>query len=515
MAGIRLSGMASGLDTENIVKELMKAQRLKTTKIEKNITSLEWKQDKWKSLNSKVYSLYTGGLTQLKMQGSFNAKKASSTDESKVTATVSNSVPEGNHSVEVIGVANAQYITGKKLDTTASYSTTLKSLGMEDSIGSTLKIAVGDKAIKGGTSTIELKITENTTIGDVVASLQDAGVNASFDTANQRFFISAKSSGMENAFTITSDSEEFQFDKLGLSSVTASFDDVNGKATITVGDGVSKVDPSDSIIIYNGAKIRGSSNNISVNGMNITVKEKTTSPINIAVNKDTQATYDMIKGFIKSYNDVLKELNDAYNADSSKGYSPLTDEEKEAMSEDQITKWEDKIKASLLRRDGTLGDLINTIRTTMIHSVNVNGKSYSLASFGINSIAYTEKGILHIAGDKDDALSASGEEKLMKAITDNPEAIMEVFTKLSGKLYNELNTKMKSNSLRSALNVYNDKEIKDTITNYKSDLSTLESKLSKMEDRYYKQFTAMEKAMSQLNSRSSSLASLLGTNSNS
>ncbi len=65
----------------------------------------------------------------------------------------------------------------------------------------------------------------------------------------------------------------------------------------------------------------------------------------------------MIRGFVKEYNEILGELNDAYNADSARGYEPLTDEERDAMTEEQIKKWEDKIKGSLLRRDDTLSGL--------------------------------------------------------------------------------------------------------------------------------------------------------------
>lgn len=42
----------------------------------------------------------------------------------------------------------------------------------------------------------------------------------------------------------------------------------------------------------------------------------------------------------------MKEMNTLYNADSAKGYEPLTSEEKEAMSDDDVKLWEDKIKKS-------------------------------------------------------------------------------------------------------------------------------------------------------------------------
>lgn len=503
---IRMSGMASGLDTESIVKELMSAQRLKSTKITNKKTKLEWQQDKWKDLNAKIYALYTGDLAKIRMQGSYNTRQATSSDESKVTATASNSVPEGKHSITVTSVASAQYITGNKLATEADYSTSFADLNMDFVSDSSITISAG-------TNSVDFEVTEDKTIGDFVSALQEAGLNASFDITSQRFFISSKKSGIDNAFEIKTSSGTVDYAKLGLSEVTKVVDEENGTAEITVGTGVSKVEPADSIIIYNGAKIRDSSSNIAVNGLSLTLNGKTDigQTVNISVTRDTQAVYEMVKTFIKSYNEVLKAMNEAYNADTAKGYDPLTDEEKEAMTEDQIKKWEDKIKSSLLRRDTTLGSLINTIRTDLSQSVNVNGKNYSLASFGITSVNYTEKGLLHINGDKDDSLSATAADKLMKAITENPDAVVGVISKLANNLYSSLNDKMKSTTLSSALTVYNDKEMKKTVTDYEEQLSAMEKRLQNLEARYYKQFTAMEKAMSNLNSQSSYLSSLLGT----
>jgi flagellar hook-associated protein 2 len=234
--------------------------------------------------------------------------------------------------------------------------------------------------------------------------------------------------------------------------------------------------------------------------------------ISLSVSNNTQEVYDMVKNFIKTYNELLTEMNDSYSAASSRGYDPLTDEEKESMSDTQIEQWEDKIKVSLLRRDDTLSSLISTVRTSMSESVSVDGKKYSLSSFGITSINYNEKGKLHINGDEDDSLVSTSKNDLMTALTENPDTVMKVFNELGSKLYSTLTDKMSSTTLRSALTFYNDKEMAKTVTNYKEDLTEVEKKLQNMEDRYYKQFAAMETAMAKMNSQSSSLASMLGTN---
>jgi flagellar hook-associated protein 2 len=510
-----MAGMASGLDTDSIVQELMKAERMKSTKLENQITKLDWTKEKWKTLNTKIYSFYTGALAKVKMQGNFNAKKASSSNEDKVTVAANNSVPEGSHSIKVKSVASSQFITGSTLNTSknVTYDTLLTDLDMSEAVGSSI-------TIKAGTKEETLEITATTTIGDFLTSLQKTGLNANYDITLKRFFISSTKSGTENAFTIETSSANVDLTKLGLSQITKTVDPVSGKVTLNAGANVSYVNPADAVIVYNGAEIKSSSNTINANGMTITVKNVTAGAdtpedtddeiINISVTRDTQAVYDMVKGFIKNYNDVLKEMNNAYNADRAKGYEPLTDEQKGAMTDDQVEKWEGKIKDSLLRRDQSLSTVISAMRDSLNNSVKVNGKTYSMASFGITSVEYTERGLLHIDGDPDDILTSSNDDKLRKAIAENPDAVMEVFTQLSSDLYKTMTEEMKSTPLRSALTFYNDKELTRTMEEYQDKLSTMEDRLVDLEDRYYKQFTAMETMMSKLNSQSSSLSSLFG-----
>ncbi len=112
---IRMSGLISGLDTESLVKELMSVQSMKMTKKENLKTKTEWKQEKWKDLNTKIYSLYTGKLSKIKMQGNYATKKVTSSDESSVSATATGSTATGSHSLEIKSLASAQYVTGAQI----------------------------------------------------------------------------------------------------------------------------------------------------------------------------------------------------------------------------------------------------------------------------------------------------------------------------------------------------------------------------------------------------------------
>ncbi|MCR5728626.1 MAG: flagellar capping protein, partial [Lachnospiraceae bacterium] len=138
---IRLSGMASGLDTEAIIKDMMSAQSLKKTNLEGKKEKLTWKKEKWEEMNTKVYSFYTDKLSSLKLQGSYQTKKVSSSDESKVKATASNAVA-GSYSLSVEKLASAEYVTGADIkDKGYKKDTLLQDTGME--IGQTITIRTG------------------------------------------------------------------------------------------------------------------------------------------------------------------------------------------------------------------------------------------------------------------------------------------------------------------------------------------------------------------------------------
>ena len=223
----------------------------------------------------------------------------------------------------------------------------------------------------------------------------------------------------------------------------------------------------------------------------------------------------MIKGFLKEYNDLVKSVDVAYNASSAKGYEPLTSEEKDAMSDDEVEKWETKIKDSLLRKDSTLGGVLDTMKNDMALSFNVNGKLYSLSSFGISTLGYfnspeNETGVLHIDGNKDDTYTSANTDKLRAMIASDPDTVIDFFSQLSTKLYTDLGNKMATSSTSSAYTIYNDKQMNTQYSEYNTKISEAEDKVTTWEDYYYSKFSAMESALAKMNAQSSSLSGLFG-----
>ena len=703
---LRMTGMTSGLDTDSIVSALMEAQTTKKTKVENKKTKLEWTQNIWTGLNKKLYSFYTDSAGKMRVQSSYQTKKAASSDASILTATAQSSASSGSYTVKVNQLAAAQYVTsakvsakstdasGKVTESKVTSDTKLSALGFDTEGDTTIEITAGEK-------TINLNVDETTTVRDFVNALKDAGLNASFDEKQGRFFISAKESGADGKFTITSktmtgeqvaaqnklmdsvdysnlssgdqdtvkkilsdlknaqdtsavaDAEkslqdisdrtakekatEYYKNKLtddmlskykyetdgtdgngdahkagdidyskvkqalqeaGLdnnvytesdrlivlkqkiiepavteklaseeytgkidNAVTSGLgdagiekqseryatislavngyaqamkdgteqskesalkllgmDDIDGSAVKESADGTGMVviKAADSIVQVNGATLTSSNTTLDVNGLSLNLVSASDREVKVTVSNDSTAVYDAIKDFVEQYNSALSEMNKYYYADSARGYDPLTDDQKEAMSDEEVEKWETKIKDSLLRRDSTLSGILETFRTSLtgITVKASDGKTYSLANLGITTGKdYKEYGLLHIKGDEDDTDYADSENTLQSMINSDPDIVMEVMSGIASNLYNNINKKISTTTtMKSALSFYNDKEMTKQMTQYKKDIKSWETKLSDMEDRYYKQFSAMETALSKLQSQQNSLASYLGSN---
>lgn len=278
----------------------------------------------------------------------------------------------------------------------------------------------------------------------------------------------------------------------------------------------TKVKGQDAIIYLNGAEFQSSSNSITVNGLTIDAKATTgDQDITIRTETDTQGIYDKIKDFLSEYNKIINEMSSLYNADSAKGYEPLTDDEKDAMSDKEVEKWEQKIKDSILRKDDTLGGIINAMSSTMFQSYEVDGKKYSLSSFGISTLGYFNSGknenyAYHIDGDEDDQNTSGNPDKLMAAIQNDPDTVISFMKQLSSSLYSTIGNKMARTSLSSSYTLYNDKQMSSQYSEYTSLISKWEQKLSEKEDYYYKKFSKMETALSKLNSTQSSMGGFFG-----
>lgn len=538
---IRITGLNSGLDTEAIISELVSAYRTKEEKYQKAQTKLSWKQDAWKDLNIKVRSLYDN-ISNLRFTSAWTMKKTTVSDSTKATVTAAGSCVNGTQTLKIKQLAKGTYITGGEFSNTSAgtaptSATKLSELGYTGSGGD---IQVKDSS---GNVVKTVSVTGNTTIKDLVSALNGAGdTKASFDATNKRIFMTSNKTGEQNAFSLDGDADILK--TVGLSKE----------------GGASIVDAQDSEIELNGAKFTSANNTYTVNGLTIDCLAETgNSEISITTSVDTQSMYDQVKSFLSQYNSLMKEMYSLYNADSAKGYEPLTDSEKDQMTDTEVEKWEEKIKAALLRRDDTLDGIMSTMKNAMSTSyyiyngnavtydsdkqyykcngnaiknsdgsyvtsasqlklwASANGaKKYSLSSFGIKPEAYatmtanSSQDAYHIDGDADDSVSKNNSDVLLNMLSSDPDTVSSFMKQLTSGLYSAIDTKMKSvKGLSSSYTIYNDIEMAREYSDYTDTISKWEDKLTDLEDSYYKKFAAMESALASLQSQSSSLSSLL------
>lgn len=496
---IRLSGMNSGLDTDAIVTELVKAKSAKKTTLEGEQKKLQWKQDSWKALNSKIYSFYSKTLSNMRLKSDYMKKTTKSTSDA-VSVVTGSAAALCTQTLSDIKMAKAGYLTGALV---AAYTdaednehkvektTLLKDLDI--TAGTTFKIT-------GSEGPVEVTVDDETTLQGLLRQFNSAGVTANFDEANQRIFISANKMGAENDFTIESSSSA-ALERLGIADEQA---------------GSKKIPGESASITLNGVTYTSESNTFTINDLTITVNRETDDDVTLSTTQDTDGIYKMIKDMIKEYNDLVIEMDKNYNAESAKNYKMLTDEEKDAMSEDEVKEWEDKIKSALLRRDSTLGNVYSSLKNLMLAGVEMaDGSTKYLSDFGISTLSYftaadNEKAAYHIDGDSDDSNTASNEDKLRKAIASNPDEVIEFFSSLSKNLYSKVGDLMARSDYSSAFTVYDDKKMKTDYADYTAKIAAQEEKITTWEDYYYKKFTAMEKALATLQSKETALSGLFG-----
>lgn len=611
---LRLTGMASGLDTDSIIQQLMQIERSKVDKVKQERQLLEWKRDDYRSITSLVKSFkdsFMDVLSTKDMRSSSNYKayKVSSSDTSAVTATATANAIASAHTITVTQLAKAAGTVGtetvssqlqsseavtdldftggkdfsiilngitKKITIAGSFESadelkTYLQAQMDSAFGSG-KISVGNTEGQISFSSSDSKITLVSGTTDALAQLNiasgstnrlnltsklseinmptapngiiafkindvsfeydstvktmkdlinevnnsNAGVILSYSEATDKFSLTSKVKGAGDAIKI----EEVSGGMFGAGSKL-------GISTLAVNNG------QDAVFELDGTVITRNDNNFVLDGVSYSLmKENVTVSLNVEQNVDE--IYDNIKNFVDKYNELIAKINSVIREERDTDYMPLTDAQKEAMSEKDIEKWEAKAKAGMLRNDSILSGMLTEMRNAMYGAIEgIEGGIYSI---GIKTGTYTQQGKLII-----------DETKLKDAIRNTPDLVASIFSKESDIRYSvnmsseDRQQRYKENGIVQRLYDIIQKNITTVpnadgnrgllieragsagdsydITSYisrqiniKADLiDTMLDKLYDKEDQYYAKFAAMEKALSQMNSQSSWLMQQFGS----
>jgi flagellar hook-associated protein 2 len=180
------------------------------------------------------------------------------------------------------------------------------------------------------------------------------------------------------------------------------------------------------------------------------------------------------------------------------------------MSEDEIKLWEEKAKSGTLRSDSLLSSVLDKMRFAWGSPVKAaDSKFDQMTEYGIETGSYFEGGKLYI---KDEA-------RLKQAINENPDEVLKFFTNSSQnfeeqgvarRLYNILSDSMASITTQagseSSFSKYDQSILAERIRDIEKRIDAREVRLTQLEQRYWRQFTAMESAIQWANAQSAWLA---------
>jgi len=646
---MRIGGLATGLDTDSIVKDLMKIERLKLNKLEQSKQLLEWKKEDYREMINVLRGFKTEFFDILKPDknmlsaNSYKTFKSVSSASEYVTATANGDAVAGTYTItNIVSLATAasdsssfpisQALQGKQdlsegavvkgksftlvLDgvsrtitfaddyedgadlVTALQEEINKAFGYADGAMTTERIKVslvtdgdGKQTLKldagnsflrvsaapsGGTDalqalgfssgqenrinvnaslgslnlarpilfgpddTIEFRINgvdfkfhRNDTLRDVMNTINQsaAGVTMGYSSLKDTITLTAKNTGSGEMIRIENLKGNF-------------FASDPSESAIGIAEGV-KSNGTNAVLVLNGEVVTRSSNTFTIDGVTYQLwkafpVDNPPESVDITLTLDVDKAYENIKTFVDKYNELIDKLNTKLNEKRYADYLPLTQEQKDAMTEKEVEKWEERARSGLLKGDSMLQDIVYSMRAALYDEVksltdNARGIGINLADIGITTGQYYERGKLYI-----------DESKLKEALRNNPDQVVQLFAQKSDKDYSpdmsqaDRLERTKESGLAYRLSDILDDYIRTIrnkdgkkglllekagivgdITEFKNmmdeEIKRMEKRIDEMnellirrEDRYWKQFTALEEAIQRMNMQSAWLAQQFG-----
>ncbi|MCL6601865.1 MAG: flagellar filament capping protein FliD [Paenibacillus sp.] len=494
---LRISGLASGMDIDSIVKQMMTVKRIPLDKLNQQKQALQWQRDNYREINSKLVDFRNNKLLKYNTSAQMNTQKAVvSGNTTALTAEATSSANGIPMSVTVTTLAQKstmQPSAGLKVGTeTAKLSNTLGEI-----MGATPPSPPYELYINNTT----ISFNPSDKISTILTKINNsnAKVTAVFDEISGKFSITANEYGAVNNIKLTDkDGNSPVSDLLPIFKLNSPVDAISGEVTI-------KNTNSPDFQTYTL-----DNNSLTVNGIKLTFLSTTKisgieTPALITSETNSDKAMETIKSFVEDYNNLLSTLNSKITEEKYRDFAPLTDEQKKEMSDKDIEQWELKAKSGLLKNDEILKSTISSMRSVITNHLG------DLSSIGITTGEYFENGKLYI-----------NDEKLKAALQNNPQKVSTIFqgTTNTDGLFNRLsvgmNTALDKLASKAGTSKYStdinsiykpESIIGKKLIDYTTRIGTLQNRLQDMETNYYKQFTAMEKAISKYNSQSTSLSS--------
>ena len=572
-----LSG--SGLDIESLVKMGMMNKQNQYDKMYQTQLKQTWVKEAYNTVYTDVKA-FKESMSTFKMQSNMSAMQATSSNNDVVSVTANGAAAAMNHKITVEQVASNAYLmtaNGQKIDranNSAANSAYLKDVLFSGDATKTTVDGQTSYLVRNGTTgnidtfkgsdvaiSIEVQdsdevdsdgkpvthkveftydqiFTDNKTLNDLATAFSNSGANVQggYDTVNDSFSLYNKTSGSANKIGLkaTNETSKELLDKLHLASYDGQNNTLGSAITFETDKMNVVATGTNAKATIDGKTYESDTNKLNVanviynfNGVSAKNADGTYQASTISVSQDTDKIVDNVKKFVETYNTLIDSLNTKYREEKNTDYKPLTKKQESEMTESQINKWNEKAKSGLLYHDNNIYSIISDMREALYTEVDAvdtvltdaRGNKYSynsMSSIGITSS--TNQG--HITLD---------EEKLKKALTEDPDCVYQLFasdqdstyisgstnknqsdtytsksdylnTGIANRLYNSMTTNIRNLESYAGTSKETDDEsyLGKLITNMNTKMTSFQTLMKSYESKLYKKYDAMEVALSKL-----------------
>ena len=489
----RITGLATGLDIDSLVSAELSSYNSKITKQQQNKEILEIQQEMYRDVITQGSDFYTKYLDRTKegnliSSSSYATTIFSSTNENAVTAkAVSGAAIKDNYtvSVEKLAAPASALVDISKFENLDDKKIYVEVNGKKVTIDIS-SIIDSDKSDKEKNSALVSALNNN---------LSSLGLKAVYSEISGGVILKSEKEGADQSFTISDKNNSMLIEGKGADCEYR----ISSSST-----GVTK-------------SFTSSSNTVTLDGIEFSFTSKTSEPVTITGKTDASTVVDQIVNFFDDYNTMMTNFQTLLTEKHDRDYSPLTEDQKSAMTDSQITKWEAKVKQGQLRNDNLVQSLVNQMRSA------ITTNAAALKKIGIETT--NEYGVKAgtVTVDKD---------KLKAAIEENPDAVMKlfiaaettkevdgkqvavsgtggVFTSLKNVVYdNTISTTKSSLIAKAGTATYNtNATITKQINKYAKTISQMQSTLATKEQKLYSKYSSLETIMNKYNTQLSNLQS--------
>ncbi|WP_179295604.1 flagellar hook-associated protein 2 [Bacillus sp. FJAT-45350] len=589
---MRMTGLATGMDIEQTVADLMRAERKPIDNMIQQREQLRWEQEDYREMNLELTKFRDNLFDGVIRASNMSAKEATSSYPARVTADASASASASSYTIsKVEQLASAAYnvsnekISEGNIDPNASIWSQQEHLSdaftMSEEVVENERVVVEEPtnvlqlsngAIKtAGEDNEFINVSINNVGYQVVSSIEDLEMNeqAVYVDKEQGTLVFNEEVGSSDDVTVdyTYQSIEFGIDAYssngkveevfefnGSSSLNEILDEVNDselpvnafydpfadKVSITrsetgqyndgegsemnfsgsfLNDGLNLISSQEqggenAKFTINGLSTERQENNFTIDGVSITLHDTFEDQVTVNVNVNNDHVFDTVMEFVEDYNGLIDTVNGKLSEDRNRDFHPLTDEQKQAMSEQEIERWEEQARSGMIRNDRMLSAGLNQLRIDIYSNVG-----HSSSDIGFSQIA--ELGITTTSNYQDGGRLEVDEERLRQAIEEDPEAVYQIFAS-DGESYEEKGiARRMRDSLQGTIEQVSERAGRSGITtkgqytigreiqSVNDRISNFERRMQQVEERYWNQFNAMEAAVAQANAQAESMFSML------